>query len=56
MMGLIVIIALLMHGVVSVLSPEEGLRSSVALVILFFYVLAGPVILAITFPSLWPKV
>ena len=56
MMGVIVIIALLMPGVVCVLFAEEYLRWPLALLIAFFYVVLGPAILAVTFPFFWPEV
>ena len=56
MMGVIVIIALLMPGVVCVLRAEEYLRWPLALLIPYFYVIASPAILAVTFPFFSPKV
>ena len=56
MMGVIVVIALLMPGVVCVLRAEHYPRLPLALVISYFYVIASPAILAVTFPFFWPRV
>jgi hypothetical protein len=55
MMGVVVIMALLMPGVIFVLRGDEYQRWPIAIATFFFYVTTSTAILALTFPGFFPE-